>query len=73
VLLAQWDVYRIPLAFRLVRRKGRQVYQSEQVLFGQMLNQLILPPWYSKVIVVLELSASGFYPAPRLGRVHRFL
>jgi hypothetical protein len=26
VLLAQWDVYRIPLAFRLVRRKGTKGY-----------------------------------------------
>jgi hypothetical protein len=33
VLLAQWEVYRLPLAFRLVQRKGTPGYQSEQVLF----------------------------------------
>ena len=56
VLLAQWDVYRIPLAFRLVRRKGSQGYQSEQVLFRQMLNELVLPRWCSKVIVVADAA-----------------
>jgi len=56
VLLAQWDVYRIPLAFRLVRRKGSQGYQSEQALFGQMPNQLVLPPWCSKVMVVADAA-----------------
>jgi hypothetical protein len=56
VLLAQWDVYGIPLAFRLVRRKGSQGYQSEQVLFRQMLNELVLPRWCSKVIVVADAA-----------------
>jgi hypothetical protein len=27
VLLAQWEVYRIPLAFRLVRRKGTPTFR----------------------------------------------
>jgi hypothetical protein len=56
VLLAQWDVYRVPLAFRLVRRKGHKGYQSEQVLFRQMLEELVLPPWCSKVIVVADAA-----------------
>jgi hypothetical protein len=56
VLLAQWGVYRIPLAFRLVRRKGSKGYQSEQVLFRQMLNELVLPPWCTKVIVVADAA-----------------
>jgi len=56
VLLAPWDVYRIPLAFRLVRRKGSQGYQSEQVLFRQMLQELGLPRWCSKVIVVADAA-----------------
>jgi hypothetical protein len=56
VLLAQWDVYRIPLAFRLVRRKGSKGYQSEQVLFRQMLGEVVLPSWCSKVIVVADAA-----------------
>jgi len=56
VLLAQWEVYRIPLAFRLIRRKGSPGYQSEQVLFRQMLNELVLPRWCTKVIVVADAA-----------------
>jgi hypothetical protein len=56
VLLAQWDVYRIPLAFRLVRRKGAKGYQSENTLFRQMLEELVLPPWCTKVIVVADAA-----------------
>lgn len=32
IVIAQWDVYRIPLAFRLVKPKESQDYQSENVL-----------------------------------------
>ena len=56
VLLAQWDVYRIPLAFRLVQRKGSKGYQSENALFRQMLEELVLPRWCSKVIVVADAA-----------------
>ena len=56
VLLAQWDVYRIPLAFRLVQRKGTKGYQSENALFRQMLQELVLPPWCTKVIVVADAA-----------------
>src|SRR5919204_211198 len=56
VLLAQWDVYRIPLAFRLVRRKGSQGYQSEHALFRQMLQEIVLPRWCTKVIVVADAA-----------------
>ena len=56
VLLAQWDVYRIPLAFRLVQRKGTKGYQSENALFRQMLEELVLPQWCSKVIVVADAA-----------------
>jgi len=56
VLLAQWEVYRMPLAFRLVRRKGTLGYQSEQVLFRQMLQELVLPRWCSQVIVVADAA-----------------
>jgi hypothetical protein len=71
VLLAQWDVYRIPLAFRLVRRKGSQGYQSENALFREMLAEIVLPRWCTKVIVVADaayasrqnLQAIQFKPA----------
>ena len=56
VLLAQWDVYRIPLAFRIVKRKGTKGYQSENALFRQMLQEVVLPPWCTTVIVVADAA-----------------
>ena len=38
IVIAQWDVYRIPLAFRLVKPKESQDYQSENVLVREMLG-----------------------------------
>src|SRR5262249_58700303 len=40
VLLAQWDVYRLPLAFRRVQRKGTKGSQSENALFRQMVQEV---------------------------------
>jgi hypothetical protein len=56
VLLAQGEVYRIPRALRLVRRQGTPGYQSEQVLLRQRLNELVVPRWCTKVIVVAEAA-----------------
>ena len=56
VLLAQWTVCRIPLAFRLVWRKGNKGYQSENAFFRQMLQELVLPLWCSQVIVVADAA-----------------
>src|SRR5262249_9627657 len=63
VLLAQWDVYRIPLAFRLVQRKGSKGYQSENAVFRQMLQEIILPPWCTRGIVV---AAAAYASAQNL-------
>src|SRR5262249_59102620 len=40
ILLAQWDVYRVPLAFRVVKPKGSAGYQSENALFPDILQQV---------------------------------
>jgi hypothetical protein len=52
ILLAQWEVYRIPLAFRLVKPKDRPGYQTENALFREMLDEVILPAWVKRVVVV---------------------
>lgn len=44
LLIAQWDVYRIPLDFRLVKPKTSKNYRSEPQLVREMLNDLVLPP-----------------------------
>jgi hypothetical protein len=56
IVIAQWDVYRIPLAFRLVKPKESQDYQSENALVRAMLAEVILPAWCKKVVVVADAA-----------------
>ncbi len=56
ILLAQWDVYRVPLAFRIVEPKGSPGYQSENALFREMLQDVVLPAWVKQVIVVADAA-----------------
>ncbi len=56
IVIAQWDVYRIPLAFRLVKPKESQDYQSENVLVREMLGEVVLPAWCKKVVVVADAA-----------------
>jgi Transposase DDE domain len=56
LLSAQWDVYRVPLAFRLVKPKGSKGYQSENVLFRQLLQAVVLPAWCKKVVGVADAA-----------------
>jgi hypothetical protein len=59
ILIAQWDVYRVPLAFRVVKPKGSPGYQSENALFREMLQAVVLPAWCKKVVV----AADAAYPS----------
>src|SRR5262249_48768910 len=56
ILLAQWDVYRVPLAFRVVKPKGSAGYQSENALFREMLQEVVVPGWVKQVIVVADAA-----------------
>lgn len=56
ILIAQWDVYRVPLAFRLVKAKGSKGYQSENALFREMLQEVVLPAWCKQVVVVADAA-----------------
>jgi Transposase DDE domain len=56
VLMVQWDVYRIPVDFALLRRKGDAGYQSENALFRQMLQAFQRPAWCQEVIVVADAA-----------------
>jgi DDE family transposase len=56
IVMAQWDVYRIPLAFRLVKTKESNEYQSENALFREMLQEVVLPAWCKKVVVVADAA-----------------
>ena len=51
LLIATWDVYRLPVAFRLIRRKTHPEYQTENALFREMVSHFVPPTWAQKVIV----------------------
>jgi hypothetical protein len=55
-LMAQWDVYRIPVDFALLRRKDDAAYQTENVLFRQMLRDFRPPAWCQEIIVVADAA-----------------
>jgi len=51
LLIATWDVYRLPVAFRVIRRKTDPAYQTENALFREMGQRFVPPPWATRVIV----------------------
>ena len=51
LLMAHWDVYRIPVAFRLILPKTHPDYENENALFRQMVEGFSPPAWAKLVIV----------------------
>jgi Transposase DDE domain len=51
LLIVNWDVYRFPVAFRLIRPKSHPADQSEHALFREMVGRLVPPPWAKQVVV----------------------
>jgi len=56
MVIAQWDVYRVPLAFRIGKPKESLGYQSENALFREMLREVGLPAWVKRVVVVADAA-----------------
>jgi Transposase DDE domain len=56
LLMAQWDVYRIPVDFALVRRTDDPGHQTENALFRHMLGEFRRPAWCLDVIVVADAA-----------------
>jgi Transposase DDE domain len=56
LLMAQWDVYRIPVDFALVRRTADPAYQPENALFRQMLPEFRRPAWCQEVVVTADAA-----------------
>jgi hypothetical protein len=52
LLIVNWDSYRFPVAFRLIRPKSHPAYQTENALFREMVGRFVPPPWAKRVIVV---------------------
>jgi hypothetical protein len=59
VLMAQWDVYRIPVDVALIRRTDDPDSQTEHARFRQMLQEFRRPPWCQESIV----TADAAYPS----------
>jgi hypothetical protein len=51
LLIVAWDVYRIPVAFRIILPKTHPDYRKENTLFRDMLKEFKPPSWAGQVIV----------------------
>ena len=51
LLIVAWDVYRIPISFRIILPKTHPQYRKENALFRDMLGQFKPPCWAQQVIV----------------------
>jgi len=51
LLIANGDVYRLPVAFRLMRPKSHPEYRTENALFREMVNHFRPPNWAQRIIV----------------------
>ena len=52
----QWDIYRIPVDFALVRRTDDPEYQPENALFRQMLQDFRRLTWCQEVVVTTDAA-----------------
>jgi hypothetical protein len=51
LLIVNWDSYRLPAAFRLIRPKSHPQYQPENALCRAMVGRFVPPSWAKRVIV----------------------
>jgi DDE family transposase len=51
LLIVNWDGYRLPVAFRLIRPKSHPEYHTENALFREMVAAFTPPAWATTVIV----------------------
>jgi len=58
LLVVSWDVFRLPVAFRLIRPKSHPKYQTENELFRERVKAFTPPTW-AKVIIVEGDAAYG--------------
>ena len=51
IMMVGWNVYRIPVSFRMILPKTHPDYQTENALFREMVKQFAPPAWAKLVIV----------------------
>ena len=52
LLIVNWESYRFPVAFRLIRPQRHPASQTEHARFRAMVGRFVPPPWATRVIVV---------------------
>jgi Transposase DDE domain len=56
MLMAQWDVYRIPVDVALIRRTDDPDSHPANAWFRQMLSEFRRPPWCQEVVVTADAA-----------------
>jgi Transposase DDE domain len=59
LLIVAWDVYRLPVSFRIILPKTHPQYRKENALFRGMLGQFKPPCWAQQVIVEGDAAYSA--------------
>src|SRR5687768_11770080 len=59
LLMVAWDVYRLPVSFRIILPKTHPQYRKENALFRDMLGQFKPPCWAQQVIVEGDAAYSA--------------
>lgn len=75
VFCLNWDVWRIPVAFRLVRAKSDPAYVKDNVLVRQILPEIPWPDWVRTKIVLADSAFAAidtFQLLKRLGWFYVF-
>ena len=66
LLIATWDVYRLPMAFRLIRVKTPPESRMDNTLFREMVRHCGPPVWAKRMIVEGD-AASGSQENMQMG------
>jgi len=59
LLIVHWDIYRFPVALRLIRPQSHPASQTEHALFREMVGRFVPPPWATRVMVVGDAASSS--------------
>jgi IS4 transposase len=59
LLIVCWDVYRIPVGFRIILPKSHPDYRTENALFREMVRDFQPPMWAKTVIVLGDAGYSS--------------
>jgi hypothetical protein len=66
LLIVSWDVFRLPVAFRLIRPKSHPKYQTEKALFRERVGAFKPPAW-AQVVIVEGDAAYGSQDNMKMG------